>query len=51
MKSKTNDQASRDRGAPPGAPRWVKVGVVIFIALALLFAAVHLTGHGLGGHG
>jgi len=39
-----------DRGSPPGTPRWVKVLVIIFIALILLFVILHLMGLGFGGH-
>jgi hypothetical protein len=31
-------------------PRWVKVFVIIFIALVLLFVVLHLTGNGFGQH-
>jgi hypothetical protein len=31
-------------------PRWVKVFGTVMIALVLLFVALHLAGHGLGGH-
>lgn len=37
------------RGAPPGAPRWVKVSGIFALVLALLVAAVLLLGG--GGHG
>lgn len=33
-----------------GTPRWVKVFGIIVIILVVLFAILHLTGHGLGGH-
>lgn len=39
-----------ERGLPPGAPRWVKVLGIIFIALVLLFVILHLSGNGFGGH-
>ena len=32
----------------PGTPRWVKVFGVAAVAVILLFAGLHLTGHGLG---
>ncbi|MBN8200048.1 hypothetical protein [Bacillus sp. NTK034] len=35
---------------PPGMPRWVKVSLIIVIALLLLFVIMHLTGTG-GKHG
>jgi hypothetical protein len=38
-----------DRGSPPSTPRWVKVFVITFIALVLLFVILHLTGNGFGG--
>lgn len=31
-------------------PRWVKVFGTIALVLILIFAIIHLTGHGLGGH-
>ena len=40
-----------DRGSPPSTPRWVKVLVIIFIALVLLVIVLHLTGNSLGGPG
>jgi hypothetical protein len=34
-----------DRGSPTGTPRWVSVlGILIVIALILLFVVLHLTG-------
>lgn len=39
-----------DRNTPPGIPRWVKISVIIILALVLLFVALHLTGHGFGDH-
>ncbi len=38
-------------GSPPSTPRWVKVLVIIFIALVLLVVILHLTGNSLGGPG
>jgi hypothetical protein len=38
------------RGSTTRVPRWVKVFVIIFIALVLLFVALHLTGNGFGAH-
>lgn len=52
----TEDAAARRpaAGDPPGMPRWVKIGLVVFALLVLLFAVLHLTGvvsgHGPGGH-
>ena len=38
-------------GAPDqGTPRWVKVFGIVIVVLVLLFVALHLTGHGFGGH-
>ncbi len=41
-------------GLPPDAgdstPRWVKVFVIVALALVLLFVIVHLTGNSPGGH-
>ena len=34
----------------PGTPRWVKAGGIIALAFMLLFAILHLTGHGPRGH-
>lgn len=44
-------QAGRDRGSPPGTPRWVKVFGIIAVLLVLLFVILHLTGNYPGGHG
>jgi len=30
--------------------RWVKVFGIVIVVLVLLFVALHLTGHGAGGH-
>lgn len=45
------NQKMPGRGSPPSIPRWVKVFVIIFIALVLLFIILHLMGLGFGGHG
>ena len=37
-------------GGSGAVPRWVKVFGVIAAALLLLFIALHMTGHGFGGH-
>lgn len=37
-------------GSTPSTPRWVKVFGIFGIALVLLIAILHLTGHSLGGH-
>jgi hypothetical protein len=34
----------------PSTPRWVKVFVLIAIALVVLFVLLHLTGNGFGDH-
>jgi hypothetical protein len=39
-----------DRKPNTGVPRWVMVFVIVFIALALLFVILHLTGNGFGDH-
>jgi hypothetical protein len=38
------------RGSTTGAPRWVKAFGIVAILAVLLFAILHLTGHGLGDH-
>ena len=43
--------AKPDRRSPTSTPRWVKVIVIIFIVLVMLFVALHLTGNSLGGPG
>ena len=40
-------ESSSDTGS---TPRWVKVFGIIFIVLVLLFAILHLSGGGFGGH-
>ena len=37
-------------GPTTATPRWVKAFGIVALVLALLFAVLHLTGHGLGGH-
>jgi hypothetical protein len=37
-----------DHESPPSTPRWVKVFVITFIILVLLFVILHLTGYGFG---
>ena len=44
-------QTPPNRRLPPSTPRWVKVSVIIFIILVLLFVILHLMGLGFGGHG
>ncbi len=39
-----------DRKSTTSTPRWVKIFGIIAVVLALLFAILHLTGRGLGGH-
>ena len=38
------------QGSTATTPRWVKVFGTVMGALVLLFVALHLNGHGLGGH-
>jgi hypothetical protein len=38
------------QGSTARTPCWVKVFGTVMVALVLLFGAVHLSGHGLGGH-
>lgn len=40
-----------DPGSPPSTPRWVKILLISFIVLILIFVILHLMGIGLGGHG
>ena len=47
--SHSDARVSLDHTSPPGTPRWVKVSVIIFIALVLLVLLIELTGHGFGG--
>jgi hypothetical protein len=47
----SENQKLPSRGSPPSTPRWVKVFVIIFIALILLVVILHLMGIGFGGHG
>lgn len=42
--------ASAGGGVGPGTPRWVKVFVIVASILLVVFVALHLTGHQLGGH-
>lgn len=44
-------QTPPNRASPPGIPRWVKVFVIIFLALVLLAVILHLMGLDFGGHG
>jgi hypothetical protein len=37
-------------GVPTGAPRWVKVFVIIAVVVAALIVIMLLTGHGPGRH-
>lgn len=39
-----------DSDGDPGTPRWVKVFVIVALALGLLLVALVLTGHGPGRH-
>ncbi len=42
--------ANPPRYAGAGTPRWVRVFAIIAVVLIVLFVALHLTGHGFGGH-
>jgi hypothetical protein len=48
-------EVTPERSAPAGMPRWVKVSLIIAVALVLLFVVGKLTGlggeHGPGRHG
>ncbi len=46
----TEDTRGPDRGSTASTPRWVKVFVVTFIVLVLVFVILHLTGNGFGDH-
>lgn len=49
-----NDESHTDspeQDAPPPAPRWVKVFLVVLGILLLSVIILHLTGHRVGGHG
>lgn len=37
------------RRVPPSTPRWVKMLIIIFIALIALIVILHLTGYDFGG--
>ncbi len=39
-----------DRGPTPSTPRWVYMFGIVAFVLVLVFAILHLTGRGLGGH-
>ena len=47
----SENQRAPGRGGPPGTPRWVKVFMIVFIALVLLVIVLHILGFGFGGHG
>jgi predicted RNA-binding protein with PUA-like domain len=47
---RTADQQLYDSRATTGTPRWVKVFLVVAIALVALFVVVHLAGGGMGNH-
>jgi hypothetical protein len=48
--SNSDTRVSPDRKSPPSTPRWVKVSVIIFIVLVLLFVLQHLAGGVFMGH-
>jgi len=50
MQSGSATRVGPDRRPNTGVPRWVMVFVIVFIALALLFVILHLTGNGFGDH-
>jgi hypothetical protein len=43
-------QTPSNPGSPPSTPRWVKVFIILFIAIILLVVVVHLMGFGFGGN-
>jgi len=47
---KQHEDVRPDRESTASTPRWVKIFGIIALVLVLLFAILHLTGHGLGGH-
>jgi len=47
--SNSSTRVRPDRKSPPSTPRWVKVSVIIFIVLVLLFLIIEFPGHGFGG--
>lgn len=51
MADQTDDEPrtyDAERDAPPGTPRWVKLLLVVFVALSIVFVAFHLAGGGFG---
>lgn len=40
-----------EHGAPPPAPRWVKVFAIVLGIILLSVIILHATGHRMGGHG
>ena len=44
-------EGSRPAASPPGMPGWVKAFGIVALVLIMLFVVLHLTGHGMGGHG
>ncbi|KNH22906.1 hypothetical protein ACS78_10980 [Priestia megaterium] len=49
-KSNNDNSVRSPDERPPGLPRWVKVSLIIVIALILLFVIMNITGIG-GKHG
>ena len=45
------NQKSARRGSPHVTPRWVKLFVILFIALILLVVVLHFMGFDFGRHG
>ncbi|MBT2691294.1 hypothetical protein J7I93_24470 [Bacillus sp. ISL-47] len=51
LSNSNNDNGGKQAKEPqPGMPRWVKVSLIIAIALLLLFVIINITGIG-GKHG
>jgi hypothetical protein len=50
---RTGDDADSDVDRPSATktPRWVKIFGIVALVLLHVFAILHLTGNGLGGHG
>jgi hypothetical protein len=46
----SQSQTDPNRGIPPSTPEWVKVLVILFIALIILVIILHLSGYDFGGH-
>lgn len=44
------EQLGHDRGTAPRTPRWVKVFLMVGIAVVVAIVIVHLAGGGMGNH-